>query len=201
MYNHMNNSSLKQAHNKLLDEGLYEVREDEPVLAEIVSYRLIIERLGEKDNNYWWDSQVLSEFGGESVSEITPKTTPKRRVELAQKVGKKVEKERLPDGSVSLFDITPRVENRIEEVIASTDIGSLDTLESINMKLNDPGWSDEMVPANEEVRQDTEIRLGGVDTEDMNSDRGVESVVHSLVSAYGQSTENNLRIPYYVREG
>jgi len=196
----MGTLSLKQVHDELLSEGLYEVREEEPVLAEIVSYRLIVERLGEKDNNYWWDSQVLSEFGGESLSEVTPKTAPKRRVKLAQNVGKKVEKERLPDGSISLFNTVPRIENRIGDAVESSSIGSLDTLERVEAKFDEPGWSSELVPVDEEVPQKGEMSLGSADEQDTDSDRGVESLIHSLVSAYGKSTENELRVPYFTQE-
>jgi hypothetical protein len=198
----MSDPSLKQAHNQLLEEGLYKIREQEPVLAGIISYRLVIERLGEKGNNYWWDSQVLSEFGGDSLSEVTPKTAPKRRVKLAQRVGEKVENERLPDGSLSLFNLTPRIENRIDERIEDGGIKDIEALESLEAKFNEPGWSAEMVPVeSKEVQRANEIELGSLDTDTLESDREVERIVQSLVDVYGQSTENNLRVPYYVREG
>lgn len=197
----MDTLSLKQAHQELLSEGLDEIRKNEPVLAEIISYRLIIERLGEKDNNYWWDSQVLSEFGGQSVSEVTPKTAPKRRVEMAQKVGRKVENERLPNNSISLFKLFPRIENRIDEKVKGSDIGSLETLEGLKAKFNEPGWSSEIVPVDEEVVQKAkDIEMGSIDTGTLQSDRGVERIAQSLVEAYGQSTENSLYVPYYTQE-
>lgn len=58
---------------------------------EVLSYRLLIERLGETDNNSWWDSIVLTDTGRDRLGEVIPQTAVKSMIDLAQRIGRKAE--------------------------------------------------------------------------------------------------------------
>jgi hypothetical protein len=191
--------SLKPARNTLLEEGLSKIKNEEPIIAEVVSYRLIIERLGEQDNNEWWESRILSEFGSDSMSEVTPRTASKRRVTLAHKVGKKVEEERLPEDAVSLFSLTPNTEARIENAVEETGVGELESLEKVDSEISETGWSSNLVPESspEEVSLDS-VELGEISPDSFESDTEIRSAVKSLVGGYGASTKNSLCVPYFT---
>jgi hypothetical protein len=188
---------LNDVQTRLLNEGLEDMRRREPILADIIAYRLIIARLGESDNNGWWDSRVLSEFGEASLDEVVPKTVGKRRVELAQRVGKKVESEKVPDGTVSLFGLSTGVEARVTNVIKESEVGDLSALEELDMEFEEQGWSTSLAPGSlSEAESHGNVELGEVSVADLENDRGLESTVESLVSGYGKSTKNNLCVPY-----
>ncbi len=98
---------------------------------DLVASRLLIERIGESNNLDWWDSLVLSETGRARLADVTPKTRLKSQINLALNVGNKVESDRLPEDSISLFSFGPQVESRltaaIEEIEADEDL-TLDAL-------------------------------------------------------------------------
>ena len=80
---------------------------DDDFFIDLLASRLLIERVGESSNQGWWDSRVLSETGRARLDEVTPKTRLKSRINLASKVGRKAESDRLPTDSLSLFSFGP----------------------------------------------------------------------------------------------
>lgn len=193
--------SIKEAHSHLLQDSLSELKEEDPILASVLSYRLVIERLGENDNNAWWDSRILSGFGGESIGEVTPKTAGSQRLMLAQKIGRKVESEKLPENSVSLFNLTPDYEARINNMIEELEIGDLQPLETLEVELEETSWSSVLVPSETAITEAGEaVEIGGLDSDELQSGRALQSHVERLVAAYGESTKHNLQIPYYSYE-
>ena len=45
----------------------------------------MIARLGEEDNNFWWESRILSSVGRINMMPFLPKTFYQQRFEMAQK--------------------------------------------------------------------------------------------------------------------
>ena len=80
--------NLSTCFEKLRAEALPSMGMDDPLLTQIISARLLIERVGERDANYWWDSQVLSDFGQGTLDETVPRTATRSQIELAMKLGR-----------------------------------------------------------------------------------------------------------------
>ncbi len=169
--------------------------------ARIIAARLLIERLGERDANYWWDSQVLGSFGSDTLSETVPRTSARAQVSLATAVGKKTENETINSGNaVSLFDLGPFVESRIQREIESIEGDrDLTELESLSIEINETGWTDSVFEVNSEAAIHTNgaHELGSVDVEDLEKDSVREDVISQLIAGYGSATKHNLVVPYY----
>jgi hypothetical protein len=107
---------------------------------DLVASRLLVARIGETNNQNWCDSRVLSETGRARLSEVTPKTQLKSQIDLALKVGYKVESDRLPDDSISLFTFGPQMESRLTaaiEEIETDDEFTLEALENLSIQQGD----------------------------------------------------------------
>lgn len=109
-------------------ERLEEAGVSDALVREVLSYRLLIERLGETDNNSWWDSIVLTDTGRDRLGEVTPQTAVKSTIDLAQRIGRKAEQDRLDSNSISLFYLGPTV----EAAVYPTD----------GLVMNDDAWRD-----------------------------------------------------------
>lgn len=166
----------------------------------IIASRLLIERLGEKDANYWWDSQILGGFGHDALAEAVPRTTTRVQIELATKTGRKVEQEKIEDRSISLFNLGPFVESQIDHELEQVDDDvDLNILKDYSAELTDKGWTDSIVSEADPIASEsgTTIELGAVAVDDMNDRAVLRDVVGQLVHGYGKSTANNLQIPYF----
>lgn len=184
----------------LRDDTLPSFGISEPLYSRIIASRLLIERLGEKDANYWWDSQILGEFGHDALAEAVPRTTTRAQIELATKTGRKVEQERIENQSVSLFDLGPFVESQIEhELEQINDNPDLNILENCSSKITEEGWTDSIVSESDSIasKSDTVFELGTVAMDDMKNKDVLADVVDQLVHGYGKSTANTLQIPYF----
>lgn len=120
----------------------------------LITSRLLVERIGESDNQGWWDSLVLSETGRQRLSEVTPKTRLKSQMNLALKVGQKAESEETPTDSITLFSFGPQMQSRLENNIESIDSNTdtrLTALEELSTGSLDEGWTQSIV---------TELSLG-----------------------------------------
>ena len=173
---------------------------NDPLYSRIIASRLLMERLGETDANYWWDSQILGEFGHDALAEAVPRTTTRAQIELATKTGRKVEQERIEDRSVSLFDLGPFVESQIEhELEQMNDDSDLNILENYSSEITEKGWTNSIVSETDSIasKSDTVFELGTIAMDDMKNKDVLRDVVDQLVHGYGESTANNLQIPYF----
>jgi len=173
---------------------------NDPLYSRIIASRLLMERLGETDANYWWDSQILGEFGHDALAEAVPRTTTRAQIELATKTGRKVEQERIEDRSVSLFDLGPFVESQIEhELEQMNDDTDLNILENYSSEITEKGWTNSIVSETDSIasKSDTVFELGTIAMDDMKNKDVLSDVVDQLVHGYGESTANNLQIPYF----
>lgn len=182
-------------------QSLESIGVEDALVREILSYRLLIERLGETDNNGWWESIVLTDTGRDRLGEVTPKTELKARIDLAMRVGKKAEQNRLGKNTISLFYLGPTVEAQVSAELE--DISSQTTfedLESLSVTLDETGWVNGLVDAPEfEYGESTDtLRLEMEDFDDsqLKSRRTMRRVVRGCFAGYGQSTQGTLRVPY-----
>lgn len=121
-------------------------------ITNLVAARLVIERVGDSENLGWWDSLVLGPTGRDRLEEVAEKTHVRARIDLAQKVGRKVESDRLPDDTVSLFSFGPRYESRVEAALDEIDPDAdltFEALESLSLSTTslEKGWTDSIIDA------------------------------------------------------
>lgn len=182
---------------------------------DLVASRLLVERIGESNNLNWWESRVLSETGRARLAEVTPKTQLKSRIDLALKVGRKAESDRLPDDSLSLFSFGPQTESRvtaaIEELEEDEDL-TLEALEALSIRSLDEGWTDAIVTETASNISSTSVSeslqepgsgesfpIGeeGYTQEEIEPEKW--RLFTTLLHGYGYST-NQLQVPYYPLE-
>jgi hypothetical protein len=192
--------NLSTCFEKLRAEALPSLGMDDPLLTRIISARLLIERVGERDANYWWDSQVLSDFGQGTLDETVPRTATRSQIELAMKVGRKVENEAIDEEAVSLFDLGPFVESQIQREIDTIDNGDgLDILKEQSVEITESGWTTSF--AEGKLTVDPGIgnpyEIGSVSIGDLQEEEVLEDVLSQLIHGYGEATKQELKIPYY----
>jgi len=189
----------------LSDAGI----EDEFFL-DLIAARLLIERVGESNNQGWWDSRVLSETGRARLEEVTPKTQLQSRITLASKVGRKAESDRLPADTISLFSFGPQVESRLSAAVEDTktaDDNPLEALENVSVQSLDEGWTDRIIDqtgSNITAESTTLTKPGTGDSFQIEEDGYTQSEIGpekwrllvTLLQGYGHSTER-LCVPYY----
>lgn len=194
--------STKEA---LSDAGI----EDEFFL-DLIASRLLVERVGESNNQGWWDSRVLSETGRARLKEVTPKTQLQSRITLASKVGRKAESDRLPADAISVFSFGPQVESRLSaaiEDIEATDDQPLNTLETISVQSLSEGWTDRIIEqtgSNITAASTSLTDPGTGDSFCIGEDGYAQSEIEpekwrllvTLLQGYGHSTDR-LCVPYY----
>jgi len=180
---------------------------------DLIASRLVIERIGESGNNEWWESRVLSETGRARLSEVTPKTGLKSQISLSIKVGRKAERDRVPDDSVSLFSFGPQMESRltaaIEEIKSNDDLG-LDGLENLSIQSLEKGWTDEIIAETasnisvadvSESQQNTNSGESYLLDEEGYTQNKIEPdkwrILTTLLWRYGQCIDQ-LQVPYYT---
>lgn len=186
-------------------ENLEDIGVEDALVREVLSYRLLIERLGESDNNDWWESMILTELGRDRLNEVTPKTAAKARIDLAQRVGRKAEQDRIEKNAISLFYLGPTVEAQItaelEEITESTQF---EALESLSKTIGAADWATELVDVSDlEYREEGEtVRLNpdGLDEDQLKSRTTMRRVARECFAGYGCSTEGALQAPYYSVE-
>jgi len=211
---HMTSTNIVDAYIST-KETLHDAGIDDDFFLDLVASRLLVERIGETNNQDWWDSRILSETGRARLSEVTPKTQLKSRIDLALKVGRKAESDRLPDDSISLFSFGPQLESRLAatiEEIGSNDKLTLKALESLSIQSLDEGWTDAVIaetesnisaasaiePVQEPGAGDAFlVEEGGYTQDEVDPEKW--GLLTSLLRGYGHCTDR-LRVPYYNLE-
>jgi hypothetical protein len=196
--------NLSTCFEKLRAEELTSLGMDDPLLTRIITARLLIERVGERDANYWWDSQVLSNFGQDTLEEAVPRTATRSQIELAMKIGRKVENEAIDEESVSLFDLGPFVESQIQREIDTIDNGGggLDILTEQSVEITESGWTESFAEGKLTVEPGIGIpyEIGSIAIDDLQEEEVLEEVFSQLIYGYGEATKQALKIPYYSLE-
>ncbi len=188
----------------LLDAGI-----ENEFFLDLIASRLLIERVGETNNQGWWDSRVLSETGRARLEEVTPKTQLKSQINLAIKVGRKKESDSIPSDAISLFSFGPQMEAQIVAAIEELDESgdaSLDSLEKLSVQSLNANWTDPLIEQTASNISVDSISLPepSGDSYSITEDGYVQSEVEpekwrllvTLLHGYGQNTDQ-LRVPYY----
>lgn len=196
-------------------QTLHDVGIEDDFFLDLVTSRLLIERIGESDNQDWWDSRVLSETGRARLSEVTPKTQLKSRIDLALKVGSKGELDRLPDDSISLFSFGPQFESRLTAAVGeieTDDTLTFEALENLSVQSLDKGWTEDIIAetgSNISAGSDAvSVPEPGPDKSFLIDESGYTQddigpekwrLLTTLLQGYGYCT-SQLQVPYYHLE-
>jgi hypothetical protein len=190
-------------------QNLREAGLEDDFFLDLIGSRLLIERVGESNNQGWWDSRVLSETGRARLEEVTPKTRLQSQINLAMKVGRKAESDVLPADSISLFSFGPKLEAQLGaaiEDLKASDEPLLTDLEGLSVQSLETGWADpiiEQMASNISVSsislQDPgsgsyRISEEGYDQSEIEAEKW--RLLATLLRGYGQNTER-LHVPYY----
>lgn len=199
----------------LTRETLEKAGIEDDFFLDLVASRLLVERIGESNNQDWWESRVLSETGRTRLSEVTPKTQLKSRIDIALKVGRKAESDRLPDDSISLFSFGPQTESRVTaaiDEIEGDENMTLVALENISIQSLEEGWTEAIITetasnisgtsVSESLQEPGSGELFLISEEGYTQDE-IEPekwrLLTTLLHGYGYSI-NQLQVPYYSLE-
>jgi hypothetical protein len=190
-------------------ENLRQAGLEDDFFLDLTVSRLLIERIGESNNQAWWDSRVLSETGRARLEEVTPKTRLQSQINLAMKVGRKAESDVLPADAISLFSFGPQIEAQLGAAIEDLDAPdepSLTDLENLSIQSLESNWTDSIIEQTasnislssislpEPARGSFQITEERYEQSEIETEKWRLSV--TLLRGYGQNTER-LRVPYY----
>ncbi|MDM5283765.1 BREX-6 system BrxE protein [Peribacillus frigoritolerans] len=194
----------------LKDSDIQDQRVSKKSLAKVIYYRLMIARLGEEDNNFWWESRILSSVGRINMVPFLPRTFYQQRLGMAQKSVRQKELSSISVNKViTLFHFGYEFENKVYEPAVNMlaerpewmDIlGELEMVEYISF---DPHWARDFF---NEPRLETFENVSG-ESYDLGSKRRhfyihteeIEEVIHNLISVYDYAKRGQVTIPYYKR--
>lgn len=179
-------------------------------LAKIIYYRLIIARLGEEDNNFWWESRILSSVGRLNMMPFLPKTFFYQRFDIALKAVRQKEINTIPINKViSLFHFGHEFENKVFEPALKLIVKRkgwkevLLELEKIENQSFNKHWARDFF---NEYRLETFENVSGNSYELGSKTRHfyihaeeLEEVIHNLISVYDYASKGQITIPYYKR--
>lgn len=190
-------------------QNLRETGLEDDFFLDLIASRLLIERVGESNNQGWWDSRVLTETGRARLEEVTPKTRLQSQINLAMKVGRKGESDVLPADSISLFSFGPKLEAQLGAAIEdlnAPDEPSLIALEELSVQSLESNWTDPIIEQTASNITASSISLPepAADSYQLSEEGYGQSEIDpekwrllvTLLRGYGQNTDR-LRVPYY----
>lgn len=190
-------------------QNLRETGLEDDFFLDLIASRLLIERVGESNNQGWWDSRVLSETGRARLEEVTPKTRLQSQLNLAMKVGRKAESDVVPADSISLFSFGPKLEAQLGAAIEdlnAPDEPSLIALEELSVQSLESNWTDPIIEQTASNITASSISLPepAADSYQLSEEGYGQSEIDpekwrllvTLLRGYGQNTDR-LRVPYY----
>lgn len=175
---------------------------------ELIAFRILVARLGETDNNRWWNMAILSPFGRQHLVDFLPTTLRSKRMVLAFSACAKAERRLIPaKNCISLFNLGFDMERNVAMLLsrgASVESAIhrvLDLAESVNCTLNSPGWNEELgygSPIGHARIGEGNVTSLSLGTLSDHPDRETWArIVRSLFVGYGHSYRGWLIIPYY----
>jgi hypothetical protein len=182
-------------------ESIEGIGVSDALVREVLSYRLLVERLGEDDNNEWWESIVLTDTGRARLEEVAPKTSTKAQIDLAIQVGRKAEQSRLEKNTLSLFYLGPTIEAQIKAELEDVADGlEFNQIESLSETIDEVGWTSGLVDGPEFEYEGNKVNFrvdtDALDESDLKSRSTMRQIARSCFKAYGGSTRKSLRVPY-----
>ncbi|WP_313558819.1 BrxE family protein [Ruminiclostridium cellobioparum] len=181
------------------------------VLSELLYYRLVIARLGEEDNNAWWESNVLSEVGRRNVNRFLPNTFAKQRYDMARKIIYTKETRSIDNRKfLSIYNFSYKFESEVfkpfvDEMAISEEWPTiLSILENIkSVKFSSP-WVREYFDMDKlpsvNLKDTTTVEVGSIHENFYNEYSEFITVIKGLLSIYDCCTFGKLIIPYYTRK-
>ncbi len=196
--------------NNIEDSDIQDRRVSKRNLAKVIYYRLMIARLGEEDNNFWWESRILGSVGRMNLMPFLPRTFYQQRLDMAQRSVRQKELHSIRANKViTLFHFGYDFEKKVYEpavkMLASRkewkDI--LLEIEIIENYSFEPHWARDFF---NEPRLDTFDNVSG-ESYELGSKRRhfyihneeLEEVIHQLISVYDYAKKGQVTIPYYKR--
>lgn len=177
------------------------------ILSDTLYYRLTIIRLGEEDNNIWWESSILSEVGRRNLERFFPNTFHKQRYDIARKIVYEKGKREITEKDLrTLFNFgydfeTKIFKNFIKEIVEQEgwkDVLSI--LENLKGNRFNSSW----------VRGFYNIaKLPAVDINGNKVDLGIlqdkfyenkelfKNTMEAFISVYDKATPGNVVTPFY----
>ncbi|APC47776.1 hypothetical protein BME96_06140 [Virgibacillus halodenitrificans] len=196
--------------NNIEDSDIQDRRVSKRNLAKVIYYRLMIARLGEEDNNFWWESRILGTVGRMNLMPFLPRNFYQQRLDMAQKSVRQKELHSISANKViTLFHFGYDFEKKVYEpavkILSSRkewkDI--LHEIEAIENYSFAPHWARDFF---NEPRLDTFDNVSG-ESYELGSKRRhfyihneeLEEVIHQLISVYDYARRGQVTIPYYKR--
>ena len=177
------------------------------VLSDTLYYRLTILRLGEEDNNIWWESSILSEVGRRNLERFFPNTFHKQRYDIARKIVYEKEKREISEKDFrTLFNFGYDFETKIfksfiKEIVEKEgwkDV--LNSLENLKECKFNSSWvrkfyNIEKLPT---VNINSNfVDLGILQDKFYINDELFTNTIDAFLSVYDKATPANVVIPYY----
>lgn len=180
------------------------------VLSDTLYYRLTIVRLGEEDNNAWWESSILGEVGRRNLEKFFPNTFSKQRYDIARKIMTEKENREISERKfTSLFNFGYRFETEIfkpfvKEISKSEEWQEvLDMIESIRDKKFSNSWVRDFYGIsklpNQNMGGEKVIELGSIGETFYNNKTTFEDTIKAFLSIYDVCTLGKVATPYYKR--
>ena len=181
------------------------------VLSELLFYRLVIVRLGEEDNNAWWESSILSETGRRNLNRFLPNTFEKLRYEIARNVVYNKET-RLIDNRkfISLYNFGYEFETKtfkpfVDDLASNKEWNLISSeFEAIKgLKFTKP-WVREFFGFDKltiiNIRDEVAVDIGGIHETFYNDYSQFINAIKGFLSVYDNCIFGKLYIPYYIRK-
>lgn len=177
------------------------------VLSDTLYYRLTILRLGEEDNNIWWESSILSEVGRRNLERFFPNTFHKQRYDIARKIVYEKEKREIAEKDFrTLFNFGYDFETKIfkpfiQEIVEKEgwkDI--LNGLENLKGFKFNSGWSSEFYNITKSLpvtATGNQIDLGILQDKFYLNKELFINTMEAFISVYDKATPGNVVTPYY----
>ncbi len=196
--------------NGLKDSDIQDKRVSKINLAKVIYYRLMIARLGEEDNNFWWESRILSTVGRLNMVPFLPKTFYQQRFDMVQKAVRQKEINSIPANKViTLFHFGFEFEKKVFEP-ALKMLSSRKEWEDVLLEVEkiqnisfEKHWARDFF---EEPRLETFSDASGEAFEIGSKRRHfyihneeLEEVIHNFISGYDYASRGHIPIPYYKR--
>lgn len=183
---------------------------DIETLSDTLYYRLTIIRLGEEDNNAWWESSILGEVGRRNLEKFFPNTFSNQRYDIARKIINEKENREIPENIfTTLFNFGYEFETEVfkpfvKEISKSegwTEVFKM--IEGIKEKKFTSSWVRDFYEISKlpehSIGNDKVVELGNIGKTFYNSKGSFEDAIKSFLSIYDMCTQGNVITAYYKR--
>lgn len=180
------------------------------VLVDTLYYRLMIMRLGEEENNAWWESSILSEVGRRNLQKFFPNTFHRQRYHIARKILIDKETREIPERRyTSLFNYGYTFEteifkpfiNEISETEEWAEV--LDMIEKVKGYKFNSYWARDFfeIPRLPSVSAEKGkvLEIGAIQETFYSMPNRFDEFIRTLLAVYDKCTTGNVITPYYKR--